>query len=1069
MKANCVILLAALFIFTSFNSISKAQSFSANGFNFNVTSVAPPTCAVTGLTGGGYGSGSLIIPGTATNNGTTYSVTSIGWEAFFNCTGFTGNLTIPNSVIHIADSAFAACTGFTGELIIPDNVTTIGHGSFVNCYGFTGNLTIPGSVTSIGDGAFESCSGLSGNLTVPCSVNSIGYFAFAHCTSIDAFYYPITPPILQYGVFSYTKPTAILYVPVGRKAAYINAGYGAIFKTSVVGDRIFELPGLYGIVYNDINQNGIQNVNENGLENRYISIEPGNYVAQTDNTGVWVLEQMPAGSYTATISVPTNWQITTPITQNFSITNTAISTQAPSFGMYSLFPCPKPDVTIIAPSLRRCFSNQKIYVSAKNDITGTGALTGGYVEVELDPLIALNTATLTYTPLGNNKYRFDVGTINPGQTIDFNMSTTVSCAAMLGQTLCMQANLFPVDSCALDTITNQPPLGVTPCNLPWDHSSLHVEGWCDNDTVHFSVANTGEPGGGDMECYSPVRVYLDGSLYQFDSIQLTGGQTVFYTYAGNGQTWHLEADQHPLHPGNSHPNATVEACGDTANWTPGQVNNFALNDADPAVDIYCGMVLGSFDPNDKTGFPTGLGEAHTIYPNQGLQYLIRFQNTGNDTAFKVVVRDTLDIDLNIFSVVTGAASHPYTFRIYGQRILEWTFDDILLPDSNVNEPASNGFITFQVGQNVDLINGTQITNEADIYFDFNDPVVTNQTLHTINEPSILLLPTAAGTITGSTSVCRGQNEVIYSVPSIENATSYVWTLPAGATGTSTTDSISVDFGTSAMTGNISVYGTNMAGDGEESVLAVTVNSLPYAAGAITGNNAVCQGQNAVIYTVPNIANANFYTWTMPLGANGSSSTNSITVDYGSDAVSGEITVFGNNNCGDGIFSALPITVNENPLTPTISLSGIILHSDAPDGNQWYNQNGLIAGATNQDYTVTNEGDYYDMVTLNGCSSQMSNVITVIVTEINNTELIHKTSIYPNPSRGQFTLSFTPNTLELTDIRILNSLGISVYQQEALRVDGSIKLQINLSNIPHGVYSVVITTESRQIIRRIILE
>jgi len=208
---------------------------------------------------------------------------------------------------------------------------------------------------------------------------------------------------------------------------------------------------------------------------------------------------------------------------------------------------------------------------------------------------------------------------------------------------------------------------------------------------------------------------------------------------------------------------------------------------------------------------------------------------------------------------------------------------------------------------------------------------------------------------------------------------------------------------------------------------------------------------------------------LPQGANGSSSTNSITVDYGSDAVTGEITVLGNNNCGDGIPSALPITVNENPLTPTISLSGIILHSDALDGNQWYNQNGLIAGATNQDYTVTNEGDYYDMVTLNGCSSQMSNVITVIVTEINNTELIHETSIYPNPSRGQFTLSFSPNAMELTDIRILNSLGISVYEQEALRVDGSIKLQIDLSNLPHGVYSVVITTESRQIIRRIILE
>jgi uncharacterized repeat protein (TIGR01451 family) len=149
------------------------------------------------------------------------------------------------------------------------------------------------------------------------------------------------------------------------------------------------------------------------------------------------------------------------------------------------------------------------------------------------------------------------------------------------------------------------------------------------------------------------------------------------------------------------------------------------------VDIYCGVVTGSYDPNDKTGYPNGYTEQHYINPNQQLQYVIRFQNTGTDTAFTVVIRDTLDYDLNIFTITPGVASHPYEFRMYGPRVLEWTFNNILLPDSTTNLEGSNGFVTYHVEQVPDLAPGTMIHNKADIYFDFNDPITTNETWHTI--------------------------------------------------------------------------------------------------------------------------------------------------------------------------------------------------------------------------------------------------------------------------------------------------------------------------------------------------
>jgi uncharacterized repeat protein (TIGR01451 family) len=388
-------------------------------------------------------------------------------------------------------------------------------------------------------------------------------------------------------------------------------------------------------------------------------------------------------------------------------------------------------------------SNNVIYVQACNQNTATGALTASYVDVELDPLMTINNSSLPYTIQGNNVYRFQTGTLNPGQCVNFNITVTISCNAILGQTLCMDANLYPVQSCALDSIPSIPPTnpgqGGTlgglpqPCNLPWDQSSLSVNGWCQNDSIYFTITNTGSPGGGDMECYAPVWLTVNGMVTFTDSIMLQGGQTITYAFEGNGQTWILNASQHPLHPGNSQPNAFVERCGNAANWNPGEVNDYPQDDADPVIDIYCEEVSGSYDPNDKRGYPSGVTNMNYIQPNQQLQYVIRFQNTGNDTAFTVVIRDTLDTDLNIFTVTPGVSSHPYSFQMYGPRVLEWTFNNINLPDSTTDSAGSNGFVTFHVEQIPNLAPGTEIFNEASIYFDLNSPIITNTTVHRIYE------------------------------------------------------------------------------------------------------------------------------------------------------------------------------------------------------------------------------------------------------------------------------------------------------------------------------------------------
>ncbi|MDX1651356.1 MAG: T9SS type A sorting domain-containing protein [Brumimicrobium sp.] len=502
---------------------------------------------------------------------------------------------------------------------------------------------------------------------------------------------------------------------------------------------------IIGRVYNDLNENCIQEASESGLMGIPLTVNPGGYIAEINSNGEWYIDSLPVGTYTATIDTTNlNWTPTCPVSQSFTVTDPQAFTPGPDFGMVNNNPCSSPDISIHAPFLRRCFSDQVIYVQACNEITGTGVLNSAYAEIELDSLFTPNSSSLPYTSLGNNLYRFQLGDLYPGQCVDFTVNTTISCDAILGETLCMDAKLYPVDSCALDSVPtnplpptygNDPNLVMPqPCTLPWDKSSLQVEGWCQGDSVHFSITNTGDLGDGDMDCYSPVLLYVNDTLVSIDSVQLVGQQTIYFSYPANGETWILAAEQHPLHPGNSHPNAHVELCGtDSTGWISDMINNQPHDDADPVVDIYCGVVTGSYDPNDKRGFPIGVSDQHYIKPNQQLQYIIRFQNTGTDTAFTVVIRDTLDTDLNIFTVKSGVSSHNYTFRKYGARVLEWTFDDIMLPDSTTDEPGSNGFITFTVDQVPDLPNGTVINNQADIYFDFNAPIITNETSHRIND------------------------------------------------------------------------------------------------------------------------------------------------------------------------------------------------------------------------------------------------------------------------------------------------------------------------------------------------
>lgn len=139
----------------------------------------------------------------------------------------------------------------------------------------------------------------------------------------------------------------------------------------------------------------------------------------------------------------------------------------------------------------------------------------------------------------------------------------------------------------------------------------------------------------------------------------------------------------------------------------------------------------SYDPNDKQVSPDRMGDANPTLFTEKLRYTIRFQNTGTDTAFTVKVVDTLSPHLDWSSFNLRSTSHPVVVERYDDGRIAFVFENILLPDSHVNEPESHGFIHFDIESKSGLQENTVIENTAYIYFDFNPAIVTNTTLNTM--------------------------------------------------------------------------------------------------------------------------------------------------------------------------------------------------------------------------------------------------------------------------------------------------------------------------------------------------
>jgi hypothetical protein len=381
----------------------------------------------------------------------------------------------------------------------------------------------------------------------------------------------------------------------------------------------------------------------------------------------------------------------------------------------------------LAPYLSSC-SNNNYWVQYCNE--GTENANDAYVDIEFDSYLSVLSASVPYTLLSDNTYRFTVGDVALGNCGTFSVLAFLSCQSINGQSHCVSATAYPPGDCL-------------PPNAQWSGASIAVNALCDNDSLRFEIKNVGN---GDMA--EAVKYIVIEDLVMIHEGQvgpLAAGGLMPIAVPYNGSAWRIEVEQEAFHPGASKPALSVEACNGNV-FTTGISNQFYLDEGNPWEDSECVENNNSFLSNGKDAYPVGYGPNHLITPETQLTYTIRYLNTTNDTVQTIIVRDTLSEWLDPATVTLSGSYAPFGFNFEGNGPnLKFTFQNIHLPPVDPANPfASFGWVSFSVKPKTTVPLGTDILNTAHIQFDNNAAIVTNTVQHRIEEDFIAKVISSTG-------------------------------------------------------------------------------------------------------------------------------------------------------------------------------------------------------------------------------------------------------------------------------------------------------------------------------------
>jgi hypothetical protein len=517
------------------------------------------------------------------------------------------------------------------------------------------------------------------------------------------------------------------FVAVGYAATssspFQSSRYAYMVRTDAQGQIFTNY--LAGQLYNDANNDCLPQNNEAPLKDWLIRVSSPDFTrfATTDNNGNYQI-MVDTGVYELRVFPPNNyWSNCAGATQTVTVAS-FFDTITTNVGMRKDELCPYNEVDIQTPILRRCANNT---YTVRYCNSGTAPSPDTKVLVIKSPELSIVSATQPFTQQGDSLF-FSVGGVASGNCGDFEIVAFLDCNVDLTSAHCMSAHITPDEYCG--TSSN------------WDGAIIRADAKCVDGKVQLSLKNIGTGVNNDAIEYVIVEEIIVLFVPPNSSAPISGAVSqllpsgpdslVFETPA-NGKTYRIIGEQTDGYPGMSVPTAAIEGCktDTTSQVSTGFYTMFPEDDAEPFRATDCQEAYETnFNPDFlKRGHPKGYQEPHYIKPETGIDYLIHFQNTGSDTVHQVIVRDTLSPWLDPASVRPGTASHPYTYTVYGGGIVQFTLLNInLLPSGSSN---SDGYVKFRVSQKPNLTCETEILNRAAIWYDFNAPVLTNETWHTV--------------------------------------------------------------------------------------------------------------------------------------------------------------------------------------------------------------------------------------------------------------------------------------------------------------------------------------------------
>jgi hypothetical protein len=350
-----------------------------------------------------------------------------------------------------------------------------------------------------------------------------------------------------------------------------------------------------------------------------------------------------------------------------------------------------------------------------------------------------------------------------------------------------------------------------------------------------------------------------------------------------------------------------------------------------------------------------------------------------------------------------------------------------------------------------------------------NPATSNIIIMTVNP----LLPVSANISASANNVCDGTSVTFTATPvNGGSSPSYEWYVNGTNTGNYSTtytyepannDEVSLRLTSSEVctTGNPAT----------SNVITMTVNPLlPVSANISASANNVCEGTPVTFTVTPVNGGSNpSYQWQVN-GTNAGANSSTYTYEPANDDA---VTVILTSD--EFCTTANPVTSNiltieiiPVPAKPNFAVSNDTLISNAPAGNQWYLENILVTGAIEQRYIASESGNYSVTVTLNGCSSEMSNPVYVTINGIGDSETDQNATIFPNPTTGEFNVNIPSMKNGEFTMKVVNNTGVILISSKYTFAGFETKYPVDISQLANGTYTLLIQQHNKTITRKLVL-